>query len=53
MLSKEIGSALKVYESKRGIFRRLFSFFGFAYAPAIKALRKLDLAKVDEFQVLK
>jgi hypothetical protein len=52
MLSEKIASALQRYESKRGIWRRLFSFLGFGYAPVIKSLRKLDHSKVDELQVL-
>src|ERR1043165_2700535 len=51
-LSEKIASALKIYESKRGIWRRRLSFLGFGYAPAIKSLRKLDHSKVDELQVL-
>ena len=52
MLSEKITSALEKYKKNRGIWRRLFSFFGFGYAPAIKSLRKLDPHKVDELQVL-
>lgn len=53
MLSEKIICALQEYEKKRGIWRRLFSFLVFGYAPAIKRLSKLDLSKVDELQFLR
>lgn len=52
MLTEIINLALKEYEINKGIYRKLFNFLGFGHAPAIRALRKLNLDKASEFQIL-
>ncbi|MFZ0219301.1 MAG: hypothetical protein WAL30_03745 [Candidatus Aquirickettsiella sp.] len=48
MLSIEIRDALTIYDLKKGFWRRWL----FGDAPAIKALRKLDAERANEFQVV-